>query len=152
MNLASHYPDRTELVAAMIDLAREELQHFAEVYGHMAARGLTLGPDRKDPYARRLSQEYRDGSREYFLDRLLVAGIQEARGCERFGLVASALPEGSLKTFYRDLARSEVRHQDAYLRLARLYFDASAVDSRLDQLLDVEARIVTELTPRAALH
>src|SRR5258706_9189362 len=49
MNMLSHYPDRTALVAAMVDLAREELQHFSEVYRHMAARGLILGPDRKDP-------------------------------------------------------------------------------------------------------
>jgi len=152
MNLVSHYPDRAELVAAMIDLAREELQHFAQVYGQMASRGLTLGPDRKDPYVRRLSQEYRKGSDEYFLDRLLVAGILEARGCERFGLVAAALPEGPLRTFYRDIARSEVRHQDLYLRLARLYFGTASVESRLEALLDAEGRIVADLPPRAALH
>src|SRR5512132_1460973 len=68
MNLVSHYPDRPELVAAMIELAREELDHFAQVYGHMAARGMVLGPDRKDPYVARLSQEFRKGSGEYFLD------------------------------------------------------------------------------------
>src|SRR6266496_1418794 len=85
MNMVSHYPDRAELVAAMIDLAREELMHFSQVYGHMSSRGLTLGADRKDPYMRRLSEQYRKGSGEYFLDRLLVAGILEARGCERFG-------------------------------------------------------------------
>jgi tRNA-(ms[2]io[6]A)-hydroxylase len=152
MNMVSHYPDRVELVAAMIDLAREEMLHFSQVYGHMTARGLILGPDRKDPYVRRLSEQYRKGSGEYFLDRLLVAGVLEARGCERFGLVAAALPEGPLKTFYRDIALSEVRHQELYLRLARLYFDAASVASRLDELLAVEAGIVEDLPPRAALH
>jgi tRNA 2-(methylsulfanyl)-N6-isopentenyladenosine37 hydroxylase len=152
MNLASHYADRAELVVAMIDLAREELDHFARVYGHMASRGLALAPDRKDPYVGRLSQEYRKGSDEYFLDRLLVAGILEARGCERFGLLASALPDGPLKIFYRDIARSEVRHQDLYLRLAGLYFDAAAIESRLETLLDAEGRILAKLPPRAALH
>ena len=152
LNLASHYPDRGELVGAMIDLAREELAHFAGVYGHMAARGLTLGPDRKDPYVARLCGEYRKGSEEYFLDRLLVAGILEARGCERFGIVAKALPEGGLKDFYAEIARSEVRHQDLYLRLARRYFAAPAVAERLEELLACEARIVAELPPRAALH
>jgi tRNA 2-(methylsulfanyl)-N6-isopentenyladenosine37 hydroxylase len=152
MNLASHYADRAELVVAMIDLAREELDHFAQVYGHMASRSLLLAPDRKDPYVRRLSQEFRKGSDEYFLDRLLVAGILEARGCERFGLLASALPDGPLKTFYRDIARSEVRHQDLYLRLAGLYFDAASIESRLETLLDAEGRILAELPPRAALH
>ncbi len=152
LNMASHYPDRKRLVSAMIGLAREELRHFSQVYRHMAARGLMLGPDRKDPYIRRLSQEYRKGSEAYFLDRLLVAGILEARGCERFGLIASALSSGPLKAFYGDITRSEARHKDLYVRLALLYFDPPAVQSRLEQLLEAEARIVAELPPRPALH
>jgi tRNA-(ms[2]io[6]A)-hydroxylase len=152
MNLVSHYPDRPDLVKAMIDLALEELEHFARVYAHMAARGVTLGPDRKDPYVARLSQSYRKGPREYFLDRLLVGAILEARGCERFGLVASALPEGPLKDFYRDIARSEVRHQGLYQDLARRYFDEGVVETRLEDLLDAEARIIRDLPSRAALH
>ena len=152
MNMVSHYPDRKELVSAMITLAREELRHFSQVYRHMAARGLMLGPDRKDPYIRRLSQEYRKGSEAYFLDRLLVAGILEARGCERFGLIASALPPGPLKTFYGDITRSEARHQSLYVSLALLYFDPPAVQTRLDELLEAEARIVAELPTRPALH
>jgi tRNA-(ms[2]io[6]A)-hydroxylase len=152
MNLASHYPDRPELVAAMIELAREELEHFAQVYRHMAARGVILGPDRKDPYVARLSREYRKGSGEYFLDRLLVASVLETRGCERFGLVAAALPAGPLKDFYRDIARSEVRHLGLYLDLARLYFEPPSVEARLEELLDAEARIVADLPLRPALH
>jgi tRNA-(ms[2]io[6]A)-hydroxylase len=152
MNMVSHYPDRRELVTEMIDLAREELEHFHGVYQHMASRGLELGPDLKDPYVRRLSQEYRKGSDAYFLDRLLVAGILEARGFERFGLVAEALPPGSLKDFYLDITRSEARHQGLFVRLALLYFERPAVETRLDELLDAEARIVADLPPRAALH
>jgi len=152
MNMVSHYPDRKELVSTMIDLAREELQHFTDVYRHMAARGLILGADRKDPYIHRLSQEYRKGSDVYFLDRLLVAGILEARGCERFGLVASALPPGPLKDFYRDIARSEARHQDLFVHLALLYFDRASVEARQEELLQAEALIVADLPPRAALH
>ena len=152
MNMLSHYPDRTALVAAMVDLAREELQHFSEVYRHMAARGLILGPDRKDPYVARLAKEYRKGSDAYFLDRLLVAGILESRGCERFGLVAAALPPGPLKDFYLAITRSEARHQGLFVELALLYFDRAAVDARLDELLEAEARIVVDLPPRAALH
>ncbi len=152
MNMVSHYPDRQELVAAMIDLAREELEHFHGVYQHMASRGLALGPDLKDPYVHRLSREYRKGSDAYFLDRLLAGGILEARGCERFGLVAKALTTGPLKDFYRAITRSEARHQDLFVRLALLYFDPAAVEARLDELLEVEACIVAELPPRPALH
>ena len=35
----------------------------------------------------------------YLLDRLLIGSLVEARGCERFGLIAQALPDGPLKHF-----------------------------------------------------
>ncbi len=152
MNFVAHYPDRQELVAACIDLAREELQHFHDVYRWIASRGLILAPDTKDPYVGRLAQEYRKGSEAYFLDRLLVAGIVEARGCERFGLVAAALPSGPMKEFYGDIARSEARHQGLFLRLAGVYFDPETIATRLDQLLVIEARVIAELPLRPAVH
>ncbi|HEX7252010.1 MAG TPA: tRNA-(ms[2]io[6]A)-hydroxylase [Thermoanaerobaculia bacterium] len=152
MSLVAHYPDRSELVAAMIELAQEELQHFSDVYKRVAERGRTLGPDSKDPYVGRLIKEYRDGSEPYFLDRLLVAGIVEARGCERFGIVAEALSPGPMKDFYVDIATSEARHRGLFLRLARVYFDEDTVDRRADELLEVEARVVAALPLRAAVH
>lgn len=152
MSLVAHYPDRAELVSAMIDLAAEELEHFRRVWRRLSERGLRLGPDQKDPYVGRLQKEYRHGSAEYFLDRLLIAGIVEARGCERFGLVAAALPEGPLREFYRDIARSEVRHRGVFLDLARVYFDPDATDSRLGELLEIEGRVIAELPLRAAVH
>jgi tRNA-(ms[2]io[6]A)-hydroxylase len=152
MTLVAHYPDRPELVRACLALAREELEHFERVWEKLTERGLVLGPDTRNPYVGRLSQEYRKGSREYFLDRLLVTGIVEARGCERFGLVAAALPAGPLKDFYREIARSEVRHHELFLELARRYFEPRVVEGRLEELLEAEARIVAELPVRAAMY
>jgi tRNA 2-(methylsulfanyl)-N6-isopentenyladenosine37 hydroxylase len=150
--LVAHYPDRRELVEQAIDLAIEELQHFRQVHAHLAARGLTLGADTRSEYLRRLQQGFRDGSDAYFLDRLVTAAVVEARGCERFGLVAAGLPPGDLKEFYRELARSEVRHHELYLGLARLYFGDGEVDARLAEVLEAEARIVAALPRRAALY
>ena len=152
LTFVSHYPDRRELVSAMIDLAREELEHFHQVYQRIAERGLVLAADTKDPYVNRLAEEFRKGSEAYFLDRLLVAGIVEARGCERFGLVAEALPPGPLKDFYRVLASSEARHRGLFLRLARLYFEEQIVAPRLDELLETEARVIESLPLRPAVH
>lgn len=152
MHLVSHYPDRQELVAAMVDLACEELEHFRLVYGQIAARGLRIAPDTRDAYVRALQGHCRKGTEPYFMDRLLVAGIVEARGCERFGLVAAALPEGPLKALYDDFTRSEARHHALFGRLARTYFDDAAVEARVAQLLDREAEIVAELPLRPALH
>ena len=150
----AHYPDRPELVSECIALAREELEHFQSVASLVARRGLVLAPDRRDAYMHALSRGFRRGSEEYFLDRLLTAAVAEARGCERFGLVAAGIPEeeAELKGFYRDLARAEVRHQELYIDLARRYFDRAAVAARLDEILDHEARVLSELPIRAALY
>lgn len=150
--LVAHYPDRADLVRRCIDLAIEELEHFRAVQRLAAERGLTLGPDTKSEYLRRLSAGFRDGSEAYFLDRLLTAAIVEARGCERFGLLAAALPEGGLRDFYRELARSEVRHHETYLSLAHAYFDAGDAGARLSELLETEARLLDELPLRPALY
>lgn len=152
MAFVSHYPDRRDLVDAMIDLAREELDHFRQVYRLIAERNLTLGPDTKDPYVGRLQKEIRRGRDEYFLDRLLVAGVVEARGHERFGLVADALPAGPLKDFYGGITRSEAQHHGLFVRLAMVYFEKDAVKSRLDELLDTEAGIISNLPLRPAVH
>ena len=152
MTLVAHYPDRAELVERCIALAIEELTHFQAVHARIAERGLVLSPDTRTEYLRRLTRQFRQGSEAYFLDRLLTAAIVEARGCERFGLLAAALPAGAMKDFYRDIARTEVRHQELYIDLARLYFDSSAVAERLDTLLEAEAGVVAELPVRAALY
>ncbi len=152
MTLVAHYPDKPELVAAMIDLALEELSHFRAVVKLMHERGLILLPDEKDQYVNALRRNIRDGTDHYFLDRLLIAGIVEARGAERFGLVSEALPEGDLKRFYHSITRSELAHQGLFVQLAGQYFDATQVQLRLDELLTAEAHIVSELPIRLALH
>ena len=152
LKLVVHYPDRTELVDAMVALAKEELEHFDRVWKIMSARGLRLCPDEKDPYVNRLGTGLRAGRELYLLDRLLLGGIVEARGCERFGLVAAALPPGPLKDLYDEITRSEARHHGLFVRLARTYFEPAAVETRLEELLQREATIARELPLRPALH
>ena len=152
MAFVVRYPDRTLLLDEMIAFAREELEHFHRVYRLLAARGLTLGPDAPDRYVGQLLTHVRTGRDERLLDRLVVAGIVEARGCERFGLVADALPPGELKDFYRDITRSEARHHGLFLRLARGYFAEDRVQARLADLLDVEARVIGDMPIGPALH
>jgi tRNA-(ms[2]io[6]A)-hydroxylase len=152
VSMLSHYPDRVELVAAMAELAVEEMTHFREVVKIIHSRGNITGSDEKDAYVNELRQAMRKGSDHYFLDRLLVAGIIEARGAERFGLVAVALPAGPLKTFYTSITRSEQRHLGLMFELAYLYFDKAIVDQRLQQLAELEATIIARQPIRAALH
>jgi tRNA-(ms[2]io[6]A)-hydroxylase len=118
----------------------------------MYERGLTLLPDEKDPYVNALRRNCRQGDALYLMDRLLIAGIVEARGAERFGLIAEALPEGGLKSFYETITRSEKGHEELFMQLAASYFDPTEVTTRLDELLDAVAKIVSELPIRLALH
>ena len=152
LSLIPHSPARRALVAAMMDLAREELEHFYQVYRRVEERGLILGPDGKDPYVGAMRAEIRGGRDEYFLDRLLVSGIVEARGCERFGMIAQALTDPSLRSFYCEIAASEARHDTLFVELARTYFSRVSVVARLDALVDAEVKIIEGLAIRPALH
>lgn len=152
LTMVSHYPDRTVLVSKMTDLAVEELTHFRAVTKLVIERGLTLAADEKDPYVNQIRAAMRRGRDPFLIDRLLVGGIIEARGAERFGLVADALPAGPLKRFYRSITRSEKNHKTLFVDLAFLYAEHAVVRQRLDELLTIEAAIVAELPIRSALH
>ncbi|WP_019529557.1 tRNA-(ms[2]io[6]A)-hydroxylase [Dasania marina] len=152
MSMLSHYPDKIELVHAMADLAIEEMTHFREVIKLVHERGGQADKDGKDPYVNEFRTAFRRGKEEYFLDRMLVGAIIEARGAERFGLIADALQPGKLKTFYVAISRSEQRHEGLFVDLAYLYFDKAEVDIRLAELIAIEAEIVKALPHRAALH
>jgi len=154
MSLVSRYPERQELVTALIEFAREELEHFALVHGVLAARGLTLGRDEPDAYARGLRGQVRAKGDEELVDRLLVAGIIEARSCERLCMLADVLPERepSLAEPYRELARAEARHHGLFFRLARNEAGAAATEKRAAELLAFEAELVKTLPLRARVH
>ncbi len=152
--LATHYPNRAELVDAAIEIAEEELAHFKTLWAVLKERGAGLGYDTPDPYMKAMFAPMRKKhADDYLLDRLVIYAAVEARGCERFGLIAEALgPDDPFGRLYRDLERSEARHHGHYLRLARLYFAPDVVAARLDAILDHEAETVARLPLRAALH
>lgn len=152
ISMLSHYPDKVELVSTMADLAVEELSHYREVVKWIHARGLITAADTKDPYVIEFRKSIRQGQDIYLMDRLLTASIIEARGAERFGLVAEALEEPGIKQFYTAIARSEERHYETFLNLAYLYLPQVEVDERWQELLDLEADIVRSMPLRAALH
>jgi tRNA-(ms[2]io[6]A)-hydroxylase len=154
MSLVSSYPTRTSLVTAMIDFSREELDHFRIMHRILVERGLTLAPHAPDPYARALVKRVRSGEEATLCDRLLVAGIIEARSCERLLLLAEALPgrDDELAAVYLALARAESRHHALFLRLARTLCGERAALDRARELLDFEAEVVSRLPLRAAVH
>lgn len=152
MSMIAHYPDRPELLAEMLDLALEELSHFRQVMKLMMSLDIEPGPDKKDPYVNQLIRLVRTGSNDYFLDRLLSGAVIEARGAERFGLIAAAHTDLSMRRFYESLAKSEKGHYKLFLALAETYFDAATVNARWQDWLEAEAKIMLELPIRARLH
>jgi tRNA-(ms[2]io[6]A)-hydroxylase len=152
MSMISHYPDRKNMVKAMADLAIEELIHFKQVLKLINARGIQLGGDTKDPYITQIRKAFRNGAEVFFMDRLIVAGVIEARGYERFSLIAQALPEGKDKVLYDAIAKSEEKHKNLFIELAYEYFDKDEVNIRLEEVLTLEAEICAKLPFRAALH
>ena len=152
ISMLSHYPDRILLVTKMTDLAIEELIHYREVLRWIHSRGLITASDTKDPYVLGLRQVIRKETNAYLLDRLLTASVIEARGAERFALIADAIERPPLKNFYESLAKSEARHYRLFLELAEEYFDSSVIELRWKEILNIEAEVVSKLPIRAALH
>ena len=152
LNVASHYPDQPRLLSAMTDLAVEELGHYREVIRIMLDRNITPGPDTKDPYVNELNGLIRRGSESFLLDRLLVGAVVERRGAERFAIVADAVSDTDLGSFYRAITASESRHWQLFIDLAGDFFTAEVVTERFNQLSVAEHGIIAALPLRAALH
>jgi tRNA-(ms[2]io[6]A)-hydroxylase len=151
LSLIRSYPERTDLVAAMAQLAHDETRHVVQVSRLLAARGQPAAYDFGDDYAAALREHVRKREPERLLDRLLVFGLIEARSAERLALLASALPEPAAARLYGQLATAEVRHRDVFLALAR-DVAPQAWRGRAGELAAIEADIVAALPIIARVH
>jgi tRNA-(ms[2]io[6]A)-hydroxylase len=152
MSFVMKYPDRPFITAGLIDLAREELEHFSEVYAIMEERGLRLARDEPDEYVNRLLAAARHGYDKRFLDRMLIYSVVECRGAERFGILADTLEEGPMKSFYERLRKSETKHGHLFVHLLLKQFPEESVYPRLSELMEIEAKIIDDLELRPAMH
>ncbi len=138
MDLIVQYPDRHSLVRTAGRIAEEEIAHFRMVHERMLRLGAPLIPDEKDVYVRHLRSEIRPTSDERLLDRLLVNSLIEARGMERFELLAELFPDREWKTFYSELAEAEMQHAFSFVKEAEKIFSEEVIVNRLTRLLEVE--------------
>ena len=159
LGMIGRFPDCPQLVRPMLALAREEMQHFQQVFDLIEERGLELGGPRPDRYVRRLRGRFcTEGQGLGGLgDLLLVNAFVEARSCERFRLLAIALSERKdgdtkLAHFYDRLATAEGRHWELFRDLAEEVMDVERVRTRLDVLADMEAEIIAELPVEPRMH
>ncbi|AAU27632.1 TPA: tRNA-(ms[2]io[6]A)-hydroxylase [Legionella pneumophila] len=137
INFISKYPEKAELVAIMAPLAREELLHFEKVIDIMKQKGIVYSPLQPSDYASNLHKHVtnKDGI-ERLCDQLIIGAIIEARSCERFSSIIPYIEDQDLARFYKTLVKSECRHFEEYLHLAKFY--GGSVDDRISEFLTIE--------------
>ena len=146
MNLIFAYVEHDELCREMTRIVQEELDHFHQVKAILARRGIRFRRIRPSVYGRRLHEAIRKGEPGRAVDRLLVAGLIEARSCERFDVLRRHLADRDpeLASFFGGLFESEANHYATYVHLARTFDDPDRVAKRLDELARHEAGIILE--------
>ena len=154
ISLMVSFPEYTELVKEMPNLAKEEMCHFELVHNIILDRGWTLGRDRKDHYVIKLLSFFpKGGSRTtQLIHRLLYAALIEARSCERFKLLSENLKDKELALFFRSLMESEAGHYTLFLNFARNYGGRKIIDEKWQKLLIFEAEIMKSLGGKETIH
>ncbi len=154
LSLIINNPNYTEMVTALIALAKEELEHFEQVHNIIKARGLKLGLERKDHYVNELYKfMQKGGSRKSSLvDRLLFSAMIEARSCERFKVLSENIQDVELAKFYRELMISEAGHYTTFLGFARKYGEGIDIDKRWNEWIEFEASIITNYGKHETVH
>jgi tRNA-(ms[2]io[6]A)-hydroxylase len=144
MNLIFAYVDQVELVRELSAIVVEELDHFRQVIDICEARGIRFRRLSPSSYGQQLHELVRKQEPDRAVDRLLVAGLIEARSCERFAMLRDGVRDEELAAFYGGLFESEARHHSTYVRLAKMFAAAETVDARLDELSAAEAEIIAK--------
>ncbi|UCE93886.1 MAG: tRNA-(ms[2]io[6]A)-hydroxylase, partial [Flavobacteriaceae bacterium] len=144
VSIIINYSEETELVQAMCEIAIEEMEHFKMVHDFMVARGMVLGREQKNDYAKHLHSYFpkTNNRTDALIQRLLIAALIEARSCERFKVFSENIYDEELAQFYRDLMASEANHYTVFLGFARKYQDRKIVDKKWDGLLAYEAEFM----------
>jgi tRNA 2-(methylsulfanyl)-N6-isopentenyladenosine37 hydroxylase len=152
MNLIFHYVENADLCRAMTEIVNEELEHFHLVLDLLARRGIRFRRLKPSTYGRELNDLVRKQEPQRAVDRLLVAGLIEARSCERFHQLAGHVQDAELADFYGSLFESEARHHTTYTRLAKDFAAEDVVLARLDELATAEAAIIGQGEELPRMH
>lgn len=141
ITLMYRYVGDFEMMHKMSRLAREELRHYEQVMSIMQSRGIAYEQITPCRYASELRKPVRTHEPGRFIDTLIVGAIIEARSCERFAKVAPHLDE-ELQKFYLSLLKSESRHYEDYLHLARKAAGSVSIEDRIQVFLELEKTLI----------
>jgi tRNA-(ms[2]io[6]A)-hydroxylase len=148
--LIQNHPDKDLLIQKLMPVVTEEWTHFKLVLEELKKRNLKLGLQRKDEYVFELNKFFTKGNTKdvRFLDNLLMAGLIEARSCERFRLLSLEINDDDLKKFYHNLMVAEANHYKLFLDLAMHYFEKDKVKKRWKEWLEYETAVLKKMELR----
>jgi tRNA-(ms[2]io[6]A)-hydroxylase len=150
LNLINRYPHDDELLMKMSRLAREELRHFEQVLKFLKKRGIRYTNFTASRYAAKLRDHVRKQEPEKIADIMIIGAFIEARSCERFAKIAPFL-EAELSDFYLSLLKSEARHYQDYLTLAKKYAKKD-IDERVAYFREIENKLITDSDTEFRFH
>ena len=151
MSLITKYRNKPRLQCLMARLVREEMLHYEQVLVLMNQMGVDYRPLTASRYAKTLRGAMRSNEDGRLVDTLIVGAVVEARSCERFAALWPRLPT-RLGRFYKSLLRSEGRHYQDYLSLAREFADASDVEQRLAHFLEIDQTLIETTDEEFRFH
>jgi len=100
MNLLFAYGTTAPAICEELsEIVVEELDHFRQVLKLLDERGIGYQSLKPSGYGKKLNELVRPGEPVRAIDRLLVAGLIEARSCERFSLPREHVKDAELAEF-----------------------------------------------------
>ena len=145
LNLLFRYVDKRDLLFKLSQLAREEMLHFEQVLELMEKHDVQYTHLTPARYAQGLRQHIRQQEPDKLVDTLIIGAFIEARSCERFAALAPLLIANpgteDIGRYYLFLLKSESRHYEDYLGLAREYAPGD-IDERIDFFRAVEQELI----------
>nr|WP_321234322.1 tRNA-(ms[2]io[6]A)-hydroxylase [uncultured Psychroserpens sp.] len=154
ITIITHNSQYEDLVTDLLELAKEELEHFQMVHEIIKKRGYKLGRERKDHYVNQLYKFMNTGGNrlQSMVDRLLFSAMIEARSCERFKLLSQNFKDKELSKFYHDLMVSEAGHYTLFITYARKYGKDINVDKRWAELVEFEGELIKSYGKSETIH
>ena len=151
LSLINRYTDNFELLNKMSRLAREEMRHFEQVIALMKRRKIPYEHVSASRYAAGLRDLARKEDPAKLIDVLIIGAFIEARSCERFALLAPHL-DAELEKFYLSLLKSEARHYQDYLKLAKTVAGDQSIDDRIKLIAQRERELIESADTQFRFH
>ena len=127
------------------------MRHFEQVISIMKRRNIPYLNITASRYAGGLREQARANDPGKLVDVLVIGALIEARSCERFARLAPFLDD-ELEQFYTSLLKSEGRHYQDYIGLARKFAGDDNVDERIALFSAREKQLIEEPDTEFRFH